>query len=137
MCVQLTICAQDSKPSTRPAVECDEKVVKACAIIADELIAARALIESQDKEIKAATQRLDVEKEQIILHREKAELLARRIEALQSQIQSLQEASAIMAELNDRNRERIAKLEAQKKAANKRTLIAAVAGIGFGILIRR
>lgn len=133
----MTVCAQSSSPSGSSVGQCDPKIVSACAAVADELAQARLLIKAQADEIIALDNRLSAEKEQTQLHREKVSLLDQQMVALEGKIKALEDANTALVSLKARLDERVAKLEQQKRAANKRSLYFAAAGVVIGFLATR
>lgn len=124
-------------PSGSPASNCDPAIVRACGKAVEELKEARLLIKAQADEIVALDNRIETEKQQAILLRDKIGLLDQQMAALEEKIAALESANGTLVSLKARLDERIAKLEQQKSAANKRTLLGILAGIGVGVLIAR
>lgn len=121
--------------SATPADEAG--VIRACTAAAEELLAARRLIDAQRKEIDAATARLDLEKERLALMAEKNQLQIEQLEALRSQIAAMEKAKGILLQLQDRQQQQIASLEARLAKARRRTLLGILGGVLAGAILRR
>lgn len=127
--------AQDSPNSATPAV--DPGLLRACGAAVDELKAARQLIEAQRKEIEAAAARLEVEKQRLQFFAEKNQLQIEQADALRVQIEAMEKAKAILLDLQQRQQERIAKLEENLSKARRRTVIGILVGILTGAILRK
>ena len=124
-------------PAGEQAPQCDEAVTRACRAAADELAAARKLVEAQGAQIKATEDRLRVETERLGLMAEKNQALLEQIEALRQQLEAEKAARAAIAAERDAGRERIAKLERDRQKGRTRTAYAVIIGGVLGVLATR
>ena len=132
--------AQGLPSSTIPAglpPQCDEAVIRACRAAADELTAARKLIEAQGAQIKATEDRLKIETERLGLMAEKNQTLLEQIEALRQQLEAEKAARAAVVAERDASRDRIAQLERSAEKRRTRVAYALIIGGLLGALATR
>lgn len=109
----------------------------ACSQAADELKAARTLIDSLQKELEMTRDRLDLERLRVGLLAEKNALLQAQIEGLQGAVDATKRQNVAMGEVMEKLRAQNAKLEAAK-SKRSRTMWGIVAGaLLTGVLLSR
>lgn len=127
--------AQNSPASATPA--CDEGIARACRAAADELTAARKLIEAQGKQITATEDRLKIETERLGLMAEANQALTEQVEALKAALDAEKARAAEIEKLADKFRLRVERLERDKARGRKLTGAAFVGGLLLGVAAGR
>ena len=124
-------------PAGQPPPQCDEAVARACRAAADELAAARKLIEAQGAQLRATDERLKIETERLSLMAEKNQTLIEQVEALRQQLEAEKTARAAIVAERDAGRERIAQLERSTEKRRTRVAYALIIGGVLGVLATR
>lgn len=127
--------AQSSPGSATPA--CDEGVARACRAAADELTAARKLIEAQTAELKAAKGSADATALRLKLMAEANQVLTEQVEALKAALDAEKQRAAEIEKLVEKFKLRINQLEREKSRGRKLTGAAFVGGLVLGIAAGR
>lgn len=134
----LSASAQGSPSSAMPAGDatprCDDVVTRACRAAADELAAARKLIEAQTAQIRAGEDRLKIETDRLGLLAEKNQALLEQVEALRQQLEAERAARAQVAIERDAEREKASRAALAVRQGRKRTLLALGIGAALGAL---
>lgn len=143
----LTASAQSSPGSGLPAITpgragCPEGLLRACTAAADELAAARKLIDAQGRELDAARTALDAQKERTRLLAEQNGALVAQVDALKTALDAQRQATAKLDELVGKFQLRVADLEKDLAKAKRRTKQAALAGflggaVAVGVAVGR
>lgn len=127
--------AQSSATSATPA--CDEAVTRACRAAADELTAARKLIEAQTAELTAAKNSADATALRLKLMAEANQALTEQVEALKAALDAEKQRAAEIEKLADKFRLRVERLERDKARGRKLTGAAFVGGLLLGVAAGR
>lgn len=127
--------AQSSPASATPA--CDEAVTRACRAAADELLAARKLIEAQTAELKAAKDAADATALRLKLMADANQALTEQVEALKTALDAEKARAAEIEKLVEKFKLRINQLEREKSRGRKLTGAAFVGGLVLGIAAGR
>jgi murein L,D-transpeptidase YcbB/YkuD len=127
--------AQSSPASATPA--CDEGIARACRAAADELGAARKLIEAQTAELRAAKESADATALRLKLMADANQALTEQVEALKTALNAEMARAAEIEKLVGKFQLRIEQLERDKSRGRRLTGAAFVGGLVLGIAAGR